>query len=314
MSKKVLILGAKGTLGQALRKEFSAANFVSFPPASPELQRGERKRESIYSVLAWDREDGDITALDFLEKIKAAAPEIIINATGYNAVDKAETDSAEKEICFRVNAEAPGRLAIVAKEINAAFVNYSTDFVFDGKKKGGYTENDAPNPLSEYGKSKLAGEQNVAAAGGKFYIIRTSRLYGSLGGSVSPALGRGKKSFVEIMIEKVDLPEVKVVTDERGSPTFAPDLAAFTCALIENNSPSGIYHGANAGACSWFEWAEEIFRLLGRSPKLIPISSVEFNNRVKRPPDSELLNTKTEPVRPWAEALADCVSLIQPAP
>lgn len=287
MNKKVLILGAKGTLGQALRKEFSAAD---------------------YSVLAWDREDGDITSPDFLEKIKAVAPEIIINATGYNAVNKMEIDETERQLGFSVNVEAPGRLAAAAKEINAAFVNYSTDFVFDGKKKGGYAENDAPNPLSEYGKSKYLGEQNVAAAAGRFYIIRTSRLYGQ------PGVSKGKKSFVEIMIEKVDLPEVKVVTDERGSPTFAPDLAAFTRALIENNSSAGIYHGANAGACSWFEWASEIFRLLGRSPKLIPISSVEFNNRVKRPSDSELLNTKTEPLRLWQEALAECVSLIQPAP
>lgn len=281
MKVKVLIFGAKGTLGQELVREFFENN---------------------YNVVALDKEDLDITgSTELVSKIVDLKPNIIINASGYNAVDLAEKNENEKQMAYAINAEAPKTMANTAKKIGAIFVNYSTDFVFDGEKGSGYTEEDIPNPLSEYGKSKFLGEKNVQNTGGKFYIIRPSRIFGRLGKS------GGKKSFVEIMLEKKDLPEVRVVNDEQGSPTFAPDLAKFTREVIENNEPYGIYHGANEGGGSWYEWAEGIFTLVGNSPKLVAISSKEFNNPAKRPKNSSLINTKIKPLRHWREALKECL-------
>lgn len=255
-----------------------------------------------FDVVAWDKAELDLSTNNFSENIVALKPAIIINASGYNKVDMAETDDAEKKLAFVVNAEAPKILAETAKSIGAIFVNYSTDFVFDGVKAGGYTETDTPNPLSVYGETKYLGEKNVESVGGEYYIIRPARIFGRQGS------GDGKKSFVQIMLEKSDLPEVKVVSDERGSITYAPDLAQFTFDLISHKAKPGIYHGANSGSCSWFEWAEEIFRLIGKSPKLIPISSSEFNNPAKRPVDSTLVNTKTALQKPWGDALREFIA------
>ncbi len=278
MKEKVLIFGARGTLGQELVREFL---------------------KNTYIVVGLDKDDLDISSDELPLKILNERPQIIINASGYNSVDLAETDTKERELAYTINADAPKIMAESAKQINAVFVNYSTDYVFDGKKGSGYVESDKPNPLSEYGKSKFFGETNVEKIGGKYYIIRPSRIFGRRGRS------GGKKSFVEIMLEKSDLTEVKVVSDERGSPTYAPDLARFTRELIINKTPYGIYHGANSGSCSWYEWAEEIFKHIGKSPKLISISSSEFNNPAARPIDSTLINTKTRPQQSWQEALKE---------
>ncbi len=274
---KALILGAGGTLGRALKEEFE---------------------KNSYEVLAWDRKDGDITSPDFSLKIKIAKPDVIINATGYNAVDKAEKE--EKELAYKINAEAVGMLANVAKEMGAVFINYSTSYVFDGEKESGYVEDDIPNPVSEYGKSKYEGEKLVQSVGGKFYIIRLSRLYGARG--ISP---NSKLSFVDIMLSKKSEQEIKVVDEEVSSLIYAPDLAKFTRTLIEEKKPYGIYHCANLGACTWFEWAKEIFSLIGRGPKLIPVSASEFSRTAPRPRFCILLNTKMPELRGWKEALKD---------
>jgi dTDP-4-dehydrorhamnose reductase len=276
--KKVIILGAKGTLGQYLVEEF--------------------KKD--YEVLAWDREDFDITGDGFKEKIISVIPDIIINATGYNAVDKAETDEKEKALAYLINGQAPKTIAEAAKEINGIFVNFSTDFVFKGDKQEGYKEDDATNPVSEYGKSKLEGEKNVQAVGGKYYIIRPSRIFGRAGTGAS-----SKKSFVDIMLGKINDEEIRLVNEEKGSPTYAPDLARFVRALIESGKPYGIYHGTNSGACNWYEWAQEIFAQVGRSPKLIPVKSSEFFHPAPRPMFSELINTKMPEQRSWQEALRE---------
>jgi len=281
MKAKVIIFGAKGTLGQELVREFFENN---------------------YEVISYDKDELDLTNLEAIrEKIIMLKPDIIINASGYNAVDLAETDENEKNLAHLINAEAPKIMAETAKKINAIFVNYSTDFVFDGEKGSAYTEEEAPCPLSEYAKSKYLGEQYVLKIDGMNYIVRPSRIFGRLGKS------GGKKSFVEIMLAKKDLPEIKVVNDERGSPIFAPDLAKFTRFLIENEYPFGIYHGVNQGDCSWYEWAEEIFKLIGAKPALVAISSKEYNNPARRPKNSSLISTKIKPLRHWKEALKDCL-------
>lgn len=275
--RKVLILGTGGTLGGALKEEFG---------------------KNGYEVLAWDRKDGDITSPDFLVKIKTIKPDVIINATGYNNVDKAEKE--EKELAYKINAEAVGALANVAKEIGAVLINYSTGYVFDGEKESGYVEDDIPNPVSEYGKSKYEGEKLTQSAGGKHYIIRLSRLFGKRGTSLN-----SKPSFVDIMLSKKSEQEIKVVNEEISSLVYAPDLAKFTRALLEDKKPYGIYHCANAGACTWFEWAKEFFSLIGRGPKLIPVSASEFPRPAPRPKFCILLNTKMPALRGWGEALEE---------
>lgn len=283
MAKKVIIFGSKGTLGRSLAGVF--------------LNSG-------YNVVGLDRDEADVTDPEIGQVVVSHKPDIVINATGYNAVDLAETDLEERKKCFTLNAEAPKFLAEAAKDAKAIFVHYSSDLIFDGKKEsGGYIETDEPNPLSEYGKSKVLGEKNVAEVGGQFFIIRPSRIYGKRDSQTA------KKSFVDIMLDKAGLPEVKVVADEYGSPTYAPDLAEFTKKLVEGEHFPGIYHGVNSGTCSKYEWAEEIFRIVGRGPdKLLKITSAEYNNPAPRPLNSTLLNTKTEPLRPWQKALEEFLS------
>lgn len=275
--QKILILGAGGTLGGALKNEFC---------------------KNSHEVLAWDRKDGDITSPDFSVKIKTVKPDVIINATGYNNVDKAEKE--ERELAYKINAEAVGALANVVKEIGAVFVNYSTGYVFDGEKESGYTEDDVPNPVSEYGKSKYEGEKLVQSVGGKYYIIRLSRLFGKRGTS-----SNSKPSFVDIMLSKKSEQEIRVVDEEISSLIYAPDLAKFTRALLEDQKPYGIYHGVNTSACTWFEWAKEFFSLVGRGPKLIPVPASEFSRPAPRPRFCILLNTKMPALRIWQEALRE---------
>jgi len=282
--RKVLILGCKGTLGQALMANFNLSE---------------------YEVVGWDREEADITSLDIKGKIIDLAPQLIINATGYNAVDKCEVDPLEKEVAYKINTEAPKFLAEVSKEIDAVFINYSSDYVFQGDKINGYAENDTPDPISVYGRTKYDGEKNVQSVGGKYYIIRPSRIFGKPGIS-----NQSKKSFVDVMVGKIKESEIKVVDEERGSPTYAPDLADFTRQLVEQNLPYGIYHGANSGSCTWFEWAKEIFNILESGPKIMAVSGSEFPRPAKRPMYSELINTKTKLQRSWQEALKEYLTVV----
>jgi|GEM_PF-33347 dTDP-4-dehydrorhamnose reductase len=274
---KVLVLGARGMLGQEIVSVFSD-----------------------HEVLAWDREDCDIC--NFFEsenKIRKVAPELIINCAAYNNVDAAEGDG--RELCFKLNAEAPANLARIAKELGANFVQYSSDYVFSGEKTDGYTEIDLPDPISEYGKSKAEGERLIQEIGGNFYIIRPSRIFGVKGTGENV-----KESFVDLIIRiSAEKKEFNMVDSELTSPTYAPDLAARTREIIEKYPP-GIYHGAHDGACTWHGFAEEIFRLLDRNDiKLIPVGSDFYPRPAKRPACSVLLNTKLPPARHWKEALGE---------
>lgn len=276
--KKVLILGSQGTLGQVLLTEF----------------------KNSYEVTAWDREDLDITSGDAEVKITDLNPDIIINATAYNAVDPMQIDEEAKKAGFLMNAEIPEKLAKIANKIDAIFVHYSTDYVFDGKKEDGYTEDDAPNPISVYGESKYLGEQNVQKVNGKYYIVRLCRLFGEKGTSLL-----SKRSFVEIMRGEIEKEELMVKDEEIASPTYAPDAAKFTKELIESNSPWGIYHGTNSGSCTWYGWAVEIFKNLGKSPKMIKGYAKDYHNPAPHPQFSVLLNTKRPIQRSWQEALSE---------
>jgi len=302
--KKILIIGSKGMLGQELVKIF--------------------KNDKDYKVIAWDKEDLDVTSeVATNKKIKIINPEIIVNATAYNAVDKCE-NSEEYKIAEKINVKAPAYLAKIAKKIGATLIHYSTDYVFDGQPKIeepkgcthfchtcalhqkfqpeiGFREDDKPKPVSNYGKSKFLGEKEVEKNAKKYYIIRLSKLFGN------PAIAEeAKKSFFDIMLELgKKQKEVKVVDEEISCFTYAPDLAKKTKEIVESKKNFGIYHVTNSGSCTWYEAALELYRIAKLKTKVTPVLSSEFPRPAKRPANSTLINAKLNPLRSWQEALKD---------
>ena len=286
---KTLIIGAKGMLGHELAKAF-----LDWKP------------------YLWDMDEIDITnQAQVNEKISDLGPELIINAAAYTNVDACETN---EELATKVNGEAVGYLAEAAVKIGAILVHYSTDYVFDGSKKEGYGEDDEPNPVNAYGRSKLVGERVIlneakrseesqglstgsfAGAqddGFKYYIIRTAWLYGKDG-----------KNFVETMLSLAEKGQpIKVIDDQMGSPTYAVDLAKATHELVESNQPSGIYHRTGSGQTSWYGFAKEIFTVFNKQVDLLPCTTAEYPLPAKRPAFSVLNSTKLAPMRTWQEAL-----------
>ncbi|MFY9457620.1 MAG: dTDP-4-dehydrorhamnose reductase [Candidatus Spechtbacterales bacterium] len=280
---KIVILGAKGMLGRDLGRVFYDLN----PYLLDKDELDIRDKEGIFALF------------------RNLKPDVVINAAAYTDVDGCETN---KELAMQVNGAAPGYLAAAAKDVGAVFAHYSTDYVFDGKKIEGYSEDDkSGNPLNFYGETKLVGENAVREAGGEYYLIRTSWLYGING-----------KNFVETMLrlakEKKDLPagrqELRVVNDQHGKPTFSLDLARKTRELIENKKDFGIYHIINEPKTTWYDFASEILGQGGQAPRVItPCASAEFPRPAKRPQYSILLNTKLPPLRAWQEALAEYLAL-----
>jgi dTDP-4-dehydrorhamnose reductase len=274
---KILILGAKGSLGQT---------FV-------ELYKD-------VEVIAWDREDLDITIeQDVAEKIKELKPELIINCAAYNAVDKAEED---RGVADSINGYAVGFIAKAASSFGATLVHFSSAYVFDGKNPEGYNEDDRPNPQSAYAKSKLLGEMELTENAEKFYIIRTTWLYGKK--SIT-----GKESFVDLMLRLHGAGKtISGIDDEFGQPTYVKDLAAATRALIEEKKPFGVYHLTNGGMASWYDWAKEIFKIKNVEAKLEPAKKEDFQRLAARPQYGVLNNTKFIQLRPWSEALKEYLS------
>jgi len=278
---KTLILGAKGMLGQELAKVFAKHKPFLWDldlPAEASAQAGE--------IDITDKSQVD-------EKISNLAPELIINAAAFTNVDACEE---KEELATKVNGEAVGYLADVADRLGAILVHYSTDYVFDGEKKEGYVEEDAPSPVNAYGRSKLSGEFRVSSSELRdFYLIRTAWLYGPQG-----------KNFVETMLSMAQAGEpLKVIDDQVGSPTYAPDLAEATLDIVENKKPFGIYHRTNSGQTSWYGFAKEIFKVFGKKVDLSPCATEEYPLPAKRPKYSVLQSTKLEPMRSWQEALKD---------
>ena len=258
-----------------------------------------------YEVSSWDKEEIDITNRDEVsKKISDLKPEIIINAAAYNAVDKIE--ESDKELGEAVNGYAVGNLSEAAEAVGAILVHYSTDYVFEGREMDGYKENDEPRPQSIYAASKRLGEEELK--NDKYYLIRTSWVFGS-----------GGKDFIDTMIRLAsERDELKVVNDQHGKPTYAPDLAKATQNLIESDSPFGIYHLTNEDDITWYEYAKKIVGKYGsikgwgkkEFPHIIPVTSGEFPTPAKRPNWSILLNTKFSHLRPWSEALDEYLNLL----
>ncbi len=273
---KILIIGAHGMLGQELASTFKDNE-----------------------LLLWDRRELDIVNREMVrQKLNEVNPDLVINSAAYNAVDEAEKNPL---IAYEVNYEGPRNLAQVTKELDTTFIQYGTDYVFDGSNQFGYDENHVTHPISNYGRSKLAGEQAVAAVGGKYYIIRPSRIFGK------PAISEGaKKSFVDVMRTLAETKtELTLVHEEVASPTYAPDLAQLTKYIFDNQLPFGLYHGANEGACTWHDFAQEIFRILNKEIKLTPVPGSHFPRPAARPAYSQLLNTKLPKQRSWQSALEE---------
>lgn len=268
---KILIVGGKGMLGSML-----AEVFADMQPTS------------------WDKEDIDITGAEQTrEKIRQLRPEVIINAAAYTDVDGAEE---HQDVAFAVNEDGVRNLAAAASEIDAIMVHYSTDYVFPGDKKAGYAEDDSPGPaVNVYGASKLAGERALVAERPKFYLQRTAWLYGPNG-----------KNFVQTMRELAESRDfLTVVNDQFGSPTYTKDVALATRTMITERYPFGIYHTANEGVASWYDFASRIFQLTYTHVDIKPATSDEFPRLAKRPTYSVLLNTKGPKMRPWQKALED---------
>jgi len=253
--------------------------------------------ERSFTVIPYDIEDWDITDQEAGERvIRDIRPDVVLNLAAYTNVDECEDCLS---LADRVNAEAPGIVAKLCSDHNVRFVHVSTDYVFDGEKGTPYSEDDEPNPQSVYGLSKLSGEKKVFANCPHATIIRTQWLYGHGGVNFITKVTRIAK----------ERGVAEVVTDQRGCPTYTKDLADPIRLLIEQNR-SGIYHVANAGSCTWFDFAQEIFSLLHIDVVLKPITSEQLKRKANRPRyavfDCSKLNRETgHRMRTWQEALHD---------
>jgi len=273
---RILITGADGKLGRCLVASLSEK----------------------HEVLGLSRCDLDITDHDAVrgqtEKFDADA---ILNAAAFTAVDRCEEESDK---AYEVNASAVGNLVRAADSIGARLVYFSTDFVFDGSRSGPpYTEEDATNPLSVYGKSKLAGETAALAAKDSI-VLRLSWVY-----------GKGGWNFTDWVVEEGQKGnEIKVVTDQMGSPTWVGDVASEVEAILDQPA-TGIYHCSGQGSCSRFDWAREAARLMGiDAGNIIPITSDQFPQKAPRPAYSVLDNARLrveglDVMRPWEDALRE---------
>jgi dTDP-4-dehydrorhamnose reductase len=253
-------------------------------------------------VVPLARADADLTdAARLRDKLNALRPDCVVNCAAYNFVDKAE---AEPDAAFAVNAWAVRNLATACRDLGCTLVHFSTDYVFglDASRRTPLAETDPPGPVSVYGLSKLAGEYLVRATCPKHFVIRTCGLYGVWGSG-----GKGG-NFVETMLRLAGQGKpLRVVDDQRCTPSFTADVADAAVALIRT-AKYGLYHLTNAGDCSWFEFAREIFRIAGVTADLAPITSDQFGAPARRPAYSVLANDKAAsvgnaPPRPWKEAI-----------
>ena len=247
---RVLLLGRNGQVGWEL----------------------ERMLASTTELTALDREQCDLRDPDqVVAATRAARPDVIVNAAAYTAVDRAETEAHESTV---INARAPALLAAEARSLGALLVHYSTDYVFDGEKRAPYVEDDPANPMQVYGRTKREGELAIGAAGCRHIILRTSWVYA----------GRGKNFLLAILNRARSGAALRVVNDQRGTPTWAHDVAALTASLLRlKDLPNGTFHAASAGETTWFDFAREILRRAGIPAAIEPISTADYGGPTPRP-------------------------------
>lgn len=285
---RILLTGSNGQVGRELRRALSPLG----------------------AVTALDRAGLDLADPDAIRNtVREHRPNLIVNAAAYTAVDRAES---EPELAMAVNGIAPGILAEEARRLGAVLVHYSTDYVFDGTKTTAYTETDAPNPLNVYGRTKLAGERAIQVTGASHYILRTSWVYAAEG-----------TNFLNTILRLARVrPELRIVDDQTGAPTWARAIADMTAQLLATslnsaNPQFGLYHLAASGAVTWFGFTQAILaeaeKVLDISvPRLIPVSTTEYPLPARRPANSQLDTlwlTKTFGIvpEPWQKMLERCL-------
>jgi len=284
MKYRVIVTGAAGQLGRDVAEVF---------------------RRDGHDVMALDRDQLDITDQQQCEKcIVTFKPHLIVHCAAYTAVDRAESD---EDAAYRVNVYGTRNVAVAGEKVGARFIYISTDYVFDGMVTTAYREHDATNPQTVYGKSKLAGELLVQGLTTRWFIVRTSWVFGLHGNNFV-------KTMLELMQSK---PELQIVNDQRGAPTYTVDLANFLY-ILSKTEKYGIYHASNTGVCTWYEFAQRIadeakklegFQLQAR---LLPCTTQQFPRPAPRPANSamEPLAIRANgfaPLRPWREALAEFI-------
>lgn len=276
---RIMVTGANGQLGQELVKQLS---------------------DSEHDLFAYTKTELDITdtesVLTVCDDIK---PHIIINAAAYTNVDGAETN---EELAYQVNAVGQRNLTVAAEKVGAKICYISTDYVFNGQATSPYNEYMNVDPLGVYGQSKYAGEFLTQTLHTKYFIVRTAWVYGEYG-----------PNFVKTMLKLAEeKSELGVVHDQVGSPTYTVDLAEFLIELVQTEK-YGIYHCTNSGICSWYEFAQEIFKLAKKDIKVVPLTSDQFPRPAKRPTYSVLGDLSVRingfiPRRNWKEALGEYIN------
>ena len=259
---KILVTGVNGQVGHALMRELTE-----------------------HELIGLTRQDCDLTNLDQIKQvIDHHQPDLIINPAAYTKVDQAED---EPELAFKINRDAPKVMAEKAREYNIPLIHFSTDYVFNGEKKGAYEESDLTHPLGIYGQSKCAGEEAIQEVGGLTYIFRTSWAYSTI----------GHNFYLTIKQLSSERDELKVVADQIGVPTsnqfIAEQIKHIIPQLHENNT--GIYHLVPDGSCSWYEFAKQIIKQVNPQfnlENLHPITTFEFTTKTQRPKNSILNNVK----------------------
>ena len=276
---KVLVTGANGQLGYDVVKELQKQNIECYGAT---------------------RKDFDLVNFEATERfIVNYLPDVVIHCAAYTAVDKAED---EQGLCYLINVSATENIAEVCKKINAKMLYISTDYVFDGTKEGFYEVDDKPNPINVYGKTKLLGEQAIQKILKRYFIVRTSWVFGAHG-----------NNFVKTMLKLgKEFKELNVVADQYGSPTYTADLAPLLVEMIKTDK-YGIYHATNKGVCTWAEFAEEIFKIAKLDVEVNCITTAEYSLKAKRPTNSRMncKNIKKFNINfmSWKEALKKYIML-----
>jgi dTDP-4-dehydrorhamnose reductase len=271
---RALVFGAAGQLGVELARQ---------------------ARDAGSEVIALTRADLDITdAGATRRRVLEAGADMVFNAAAYTAVDRAES---EPDLAMAVNGVAPGVIAAAAAEAGSRLVHYSTDYVFDGRATAPMREDATPTPLGVYGRTKLVGEEAVAAAGGAAYVVRTAWVY-----------GRSGPNFISTVLRVTrEKGQMRVVDDQRGSPTWARDIAEASLLLVAT-APPATYHLTNSGEATWYEVALATVEITGVDAEVVPIRTADYPTDAPRPAYSVLDNRRWRelglpPLRPWREAL-----------